>query len=91
MLELLLRYDSASLVRMHEWINRLSPVALILVLVATLAAPAHGAGITLYKKDDNYVEIGGQIQVQYHRIDLDSGDSTDDLLLRRLRRLQGQQ
>lgn len=31
------------------------------------------------------MEIGGRIQLQYHKVDPDGGDSTDELFFRRLR------
>ncbi|MEJ2033883.1 MAG: porin [Deltaproteobacteria bacterium] len=57
------------------------------ILVSALAAPAtaDAGGVTVYKQDDKYVELGGRIQVQYHREDPDQGETTDELFFRRLR------
>ncbi|MGB5395594.1 MAG: porin [Gammaproteobacteria bacterium] len=51
------------------------------------AAPlsAHSSGITVYQDGDKYVKIGGRIQFQYHQFDPDIGDSSDEVLFRRLR------
>jgi hypothetical protein len=46
---------------------------------------SQAAGITVYQEDDKYVKIGGRIQLQYHYVKPDVGDSTDDLFFRRLR------
>lgn len=43
------------------------------------------AGIKVYEKDDKYVEIGGRLQLQYHMVDPNGGDSTDEIFFRRLR------
>lgn len=43
------------------------------------------AGGLKYSSDDAYLKLGGRIQLQYHYTDPDSGDSSDDLLFRRLR------
>lgn len=56
-----------------------------LALVAAAVALPAAAGITVYEKDDKYVEIGGRIQIQYHMTDPDDGDSEDELFFRRLR------
>ncbi len=51
-----------------------------------LAAPALGAGVTVHKDDDGkYVKMGGRIQIQYHRMDPDEGDTTDEMFFRRFR------
>lgn len=47
-------------------------------------APVHATGI-VYQDGEKFVKFGGRIQVQYHRVDPDGGDSTDSLFLRRLR------
>jgi hypothetical protein len=56
-------------------------------LVAALAAPvvARAEGVTVYEQDDKYVKIGGRIMVQYHQVDPDGGEDTDELFFRRLR------
>lgn len=60
-------------------------LAICSVVSATVAAPAFGAGITLYEKDGKYVKMGGRIQMQYHRQDPDNGGAGDELFFRRLR------
>lgn len=49
-----------------------------------LAAPAR-AGIEVYRDGDKYIEIGGRLQLQYHLVDPDGGDSEDEIFFRRLR------
>ncbi len=53
-------------------------------MVAAVTSRA-SAGVTVYEKDDTFVEIGGRLQLQYHLTDPDGGDSEDDLFFRRLR------
>ncbi len=50
-----------------------------------LAGTASASGITVYRDNDRYVKVGGNIQVQYHLQDPKNGSSTDDLFFRRLR------
>ncbi|MCH9650464.1 MAG: OprO/OprP family phosphate-selective porin [Deltaproteobacteria bacterium] len=54
-------------------------------LVLGAAATPTEAGIKVYEKEGKYVEIGGRLQLQYHRVDPDGGDSTDEIFFRRLR------
>lgn len=54
--------------------------------IAMAAAPILArAGVTVYEDGDKYAEIGGRLQIQYMRVDPDSGNTTDDLFFRRLR------
>ncbi len=55
-------------------------IAVLAVLLPTIAQ----AGIK-YQDGDKYVKLGGRIQLQYHQIKPDGGQSTDDLFFRRLR------
>jgi hypothetical protein len=55
------------------------------LLIGGIAATSHAAGITVYKDGDKYVKMGGRIQLQYHYVDPDSGDSEDEVFFRRLR------
>ena len=48
-----------------------------------VCSPAH-AGV-VYKDGDKYLKLGGRIQLQYHQVDPEDGDSADDLFFRRLR------
>jgi len=53
------------------------------VLVAMVAS-AFAAGVK-YSDGDKYVKLGGRIQLQYHMVDPDGGDDTDELRFRRFR------
>ncbi len=57
-----------------------------LAVISALVAPAtvHAGGVT-YKDGDNYLKVGGRLQLQYHQVDPDGGDSTDEIFFRRLR------
>ena len=73
---------------MLSQINPLRKFLVAAVAVATLAgvaAPADASGITVYKDGDKFVKIGGRIQLQYHMVDPDGGESTDSIFFRRLR------
>ena len=58
--------------------------AVALVALVAAAAPATAA-VTIYEEGDVAVEVGGNIQLQYRRVDPDGGASEDDLFFRRLR------
>ncbi len=60
---------------------------LAIAIIANIYIPqaADAAGITVYKKDDKFVKLGGRIQLQYHYKDPDSGDSSDKVFFRRFR------
>ncbi|MDZ7750967.1 MAG: porin [Gammaproteobacteria bacterium] len=49
-----------------------------------VAAPTQ-AGVTVYKDGAKYIEIGGRLQLQYHHENPDAGESTDEVIFRRLR------
>lgn len=53
-------------------------------LLAAAVSPA-AAGIKVYEEGDKYAVFGGRIQLQYHYLDPEAGDSTDDIFFRRLR------
>ncbi len=57
-----------------------------LAVISALVAPAtvHAGGVT-YKDGDNYLKVGGRLQLQYHQVDPDGGDSADEIFFRRLR------
>ncbi|MCK4675397.1 MAG: hypothetical protein KAT61_05740 [Gammaproteobacteria bacterium] len=57
-----------------------------LAVISALATPlsAYAGGIT-YKDGDNYLKVGGRIQLQYHQTKPDGGDTTDEIFFRRLR------
>jgi hypothetical protein len=62
--------------------NKIIQVAVITALATPLSAVA--GGIT-YKDGDDYLKVGGRIQLQYHQIQPDGGDTTDEIFFRRLR------
>ena len=66
-------------------LQRFTILTLALALMAVAIAVPASAGITVYEKDDKYVEIGARLQLQYHMTDPDGGDSEDELFFRRLR------
>ena len=51
-------------------------------MVSPLSAVA--GGIT-YKDGDDYLKVGGRIQLQYQQVKPDGGDTTDETFFRRLR------
>ena len=57
-------------------------LAVITALVTPLSA--YAGGVT-YKDGDKYLKVGGRIQLQYHQVDPDGGDATDEIFFRRLR------
>jgi hypothetical protein len=59
-------------------------MALALAITVAFTLPA-GASVTVYKKDDKLLKIGGRIQVQYHLTDPDVGGDVDRVFLRRFR------
>ncbi|VAX20577.1 hypothetical protein MNBD_NITROSPINAE01-1873 [hydrothermal vent metagenome] len=54
------------------------------VIISVASTSALAGGVT-YKDGDKYVKLGGRIQLQYHQVDPDGGESTDDVFFRRLR------
>jgi hypothetical protein len=62
--------------------NKIIHVAVITALATPLSAFA--GGIT-YKDGDDYLKVGGRIQLQYHQVQPDGGDTTDEIFFRRLR------
>ncbi len=64
--------------------NRAAKWGLAIVSMA-LTGTAGAAGITVYKQDDQYVKLGGRIQIQYHQVSPDGEEETDELFLRRFR------
>lgn len=55
-----------------------------ILLAATIIPGMSMAGVT-YNDGDKYIKIGGRIQMQYHLVDPDDGEKTDELFFRRLR------
>ncbi len=62
--------------------NKIIHVAVITALATPLSTFA--GGIT-YKDGDDYLKVGGRIQLQYHQVQPDGGDTTDEIFFRRLR------
>ncbi len=58
--------------------------ALALAGFAGGAATAEAGGVK-YQDGDKWVELGGRIQLQYHHMDPDDGEETDEIFFRRLR------
>src|SRR5210317_164716 len=57
------------------------------LLISTILAAAFsvfGGGLK-YENGDAYLKLGGRVQFQYHQTSPDGGESTDELLFRRLR------
>ncbi len=59
-------------------------MAMAAALGASLTMPAV-AGITVYEDGDKFVKMGGRIQLQYHQMDPEDGEETDEMFFRRLR------
>lgn len=67
---------------MQLTINKLIKTAVVTALASPLSAVA--GGIT-YKDGDDYLKVGGRIQLQYYQVQPDGGDTTDEIFFRRLR------
>lgn len=65
--------------------RRCARAALLAAVAATALTTPAEAGITVYEDGGKFVEIGGQIQLQYHLFEPDAGSSEDDVFFRRLR------
>jgi len=61
------------------------PSVATLFAVFVLFSSSTFAGITVFKDGDQYVKIGGRIQLQYHQEDPEGGEVTDQFFFRRLR------
>ena len=62
--------------------NKIIKFAVLSASVTSLSANA--GGIT-YKDADNYLKVGGRLQLQYHQVQPDGGSTTDEIFFRRLR------
>ena len=62
--------------------NKTIKLAVLSALVTPLSA--YAGGIT-YQDGDNYLKVGGRIQLQYHQVKPDGGSTTDEIAFRRLR------
>jgi len=65
--------------------RKISAVLLVTLAFGMAGTVALGGGVKYENDDGDYVKLGGRIQLQYHMTDPDGGDSTDELLFRRLR------
>ena len=59
--------------------------SLTVVLSTALLLPMSSLAGVVYKDGDKYMKLGGRIQLQYHKVEPDEGESTDDMFFRRLR------
>jgi len=62
--------------------HKIIKLAVLSALVTPLSVNA--GGIT-YKDGDKYLKVGGRLQLQYHQVQPDGGDTTDEIFFRRLR------
>ena len=66
---------------MAKIIKQLVVSGVLLAMLATLG----NAGVKYANEDGDYLKLGARIQLQYHMVDPDGGESTDELRFRRLR------
>lgn len=66
----------------YRWVRTVVAAAGFWLVVAPTAV---SAGVVLYEEGSKKIEVGGRVQVQYQRIDVDGESTTDDLFFRRLR------
>lgn len=59
-------------------------VTAVAAAMGTLTVSSSQAGVK-FQDGDKYVKLGGRIQLQYHSIDKDAGDTSDSVSFRRLR------
>jgi hypothetical protein len=62
-----------------------SRIAMVVMLISVTASYAVAGGVKYEAADGKYLKAGGRIQLQYHSIDPDEGDKTDELRFRRFR------
>ena len=55
------------------------------VLSASVTSLSANAGGITYKDGDNYLKVGGRLQLQYHQVKPDGGSTEDEIFFRRLR------
>lgn len=58
---------------------------LTLFLLALCGAVVANAGVKFKTVDGEFMELGGRIQLQYHMVDPDDGEESDELFFRRFR------
>ncbi|MFW6152603.1 MAG: porin, partial [Verrucomicrobiota bacterium] len=58
---------------------------LTLFLLVLCGAVVANAGVKFKTVDGEFMELGGRIQLQYHMVDPDDGEETDELFFRRFR------
>jgi hypothetical protein len=59
-------------------------IRLAIFAALTVPSAAYAGGIT-YKDGDNYLKVGGRLQLQYYQLDPDNGSTSDEIFFRRLR------
>ncbi len=64
--------------------NRTVKLGLVVLAAAGVGA-AHASGVTVYNQDDQFIKLGGRVQVQYHQKSPEGKSSEDKIFLRRLR------
>ncbi len=57
---------------------------LVLVSAGCFSA-ANASGVVVYNQDDQYIKLGGRVQIQYHQKSPEGKSSEDKIFLRRLR------
>ena len=67
-----------------KWFRKVTLVPVVMILSGLFTAGSALADITVYDKDDKFVKLSGNIQLQYHTTDPEDGASTDEILFRRL-------
>ncbi len=64
--------------------NRITTLGLALIS-ATCFTTVSASGIVVHEQSEQYVKLGGRIQIQYHRVSPDQGSDTDSVFFRRFR------
>lgn len=59
--------------------------AIVIAVAFAYVVPADAAGVVVYKEGEKHIKIGGRLQLQYHFVDPDGGESSDSVFFRRLR------
>lgn len=65
--------------------KKISVLLLLAFVLGVSVDIARAGGVKYANEHGDYVKLGGRIQLQYHMTDPETGDSTDELLFRRLR------
>ena len=65
--------------------KRVLALVVAFALAGSFVGKVIAGGVKYSNEDGDYVKLGGRIQLQYNVTDPDAGESSDDLLFRRLR------